>query len=534
MMIFEKKCIIVIIEYKVLHVIALLKKGENIMQAVKIQVLSMIFLISLWEYYRKSKKLRTSHNFLYEAIICTTFLNIFFDIITIHTVNNLSQVSHLLNNATHRIFIFTLDWFVFLLYLYMLSYARCKSTVEKAQIVISIAPIIISFFVTIFGPIDYIKTDMGNYSFGPVVNTIYLSIAFYVAATFYYYIKYRDKIENQIVIGISRALFIVAVGSLIQGLNPTLLISSSLQVLVILTLFFSFENTAEFIDKRTGAFNEYAFCKVINDQFLISKSFYVIAAYADEEDEKRYDNTLLMFDKDMTKRFSTDLYVLFEGCFAIVTKNEKAKEYFLTKIRKNIKNENILIYKLPDGDKDEDFILNEIRKLDNEGREKSRYIDAITGVRNRNAYERKLAALNESNDSKEGLWAVAIDVNNLKKTNDTYGHDKGDRLISVTAQILVEAARDYKEVYRIGGDEFVILLDNYSVKRAEEFMELLRQIQSRYNETEEILVEFAAGYDSFDMDRDSYIQDMMKRADRNMYSNKRSWHKERENKIINC
>ena len=77
----------------------------------------------------------------------------------------------------------------------------------------------------------------------------------------------------------------------------------------------------------------------------------------------------------------------------------------------------------------------------------------MTGIGNRAAFDRDAGILHAKRDT--NTFAVAVfDVNNLKYTNDTYGHAAGDRLIKDTADSVKDAFSAIGRCYRIGGDEF--------------------------------------------------------------------------------
>ena len=93
-------------------------------------------------------------------------------------------------------------------------------------------------------------------------------------------------------------------------------------------------------------------------------------------------------------------------------------------------------------------------QLGNEAKalEQIAYTDLLTGVKNRAAFDRDLRELPASRYG--DIRIVGFDVNNLKHTNDTYGHMAGDKLIIAAARIISEAFRNEGTCYRIGGDEF--------------------------------------------------------------------------------
>ncbi|MDO5291549.1 MAG: GGDEF domain-containing protein [bacterium] len=87
------------------------------------------------------------------------------------------------------------------------------------------------------------------------------------------------------------------------------------------------------------------------------------------------------------------------------------------------------------------------------------YLDGLTEVGNRTAYKEHLEQLAKSNET-NGCCLVMFDINNLKEVNDTLGHQQGDKLIKEAAEIINNSFGLAGEVYRIGGDEFVVLIVN--------------------------------------------------------------------------
>ncbi len=86
------------------------------------------------------------------------------------------------------------------------------------------------------------------------------------------------------------------------------------------------------------------------------------------------------------------------------------------------------------------------------------YTDKLTGLKNRAFLEKKFAELDKDPESR---YSVIIgDLNGLKLTNDTFGHQEGDRMIKEAAQVLQAACTEDEIVARWGGDEFVVLVEN--------------------------------------------------------------------------
>lgn len=90
-----------------------------------------------------------------------------------------------------------------------------------------------------------------------------------------------------------------------------------------------------------------------------------------------------------------------------------------------------------------------VRKLSNE--------DQITGLQNRTAYERFFADIQNKNF--DSLSFIFVDVNGLHEVNNKYGHKVGDQMLQIVANGLLKEF-PFKQVFRIGGDEFVVISDD--------------------------------------------------------------------------
>lgn len=97
-------------------------------------------------------------------------------------------------------------------------------------------------------------------------------------------------------------------------------------------------------------------------------------------------------------------------------------------------------------------------------RKKSSYLaenDVLTGVKNRNCYELRMQSY--ADECNESVTCVYIDVNGLHQLNNTEGHKAGDEMLRYIAECIREQF-DMEDIYRVGGDEYVILLKDADVK----------------------------------------------------------------------
>ncbi len=107
-------------------------------------------------------------------------------------------------------------------------------------------------------------------------------------------------------------------------------------------------------------------------------------------------------------------------------------------------------------------IINSFIELQNENMKNSIYkelafVDQVTGLGNRTAYSNMIKKIEKN---KSSLWIISMDLNNLKNINDNYGHQKGDEMIKLFSNALLKSTEKYEKAYcyRIGGDEFILLL----------------------------------------------------------------------------
>ena len=151
--------------------------------------------------------------------------------------------------------------------------------------------------------------------------------------------------------------------------------------------------------------------------------------------------------------------------------------------------------------------------------------DALTGVRNRMSYDMEVERLTrELSQGKIAFGLAMIDLNFLKRINDNYGHEKGNVAIQKLCHIIC-ATFVHSPVFRIGGDEFVVILQNSDYENVKELVGSFNVIIEDMSNDEELepweRISAAIGYALFDQRRDLSVEDVFKRADGTMYIRKK-------------
>lgn len=143
--------------------------------------------------------------------------------------------------------------------------------------------------------------------------------------------------------------------------------------------------------------------------------------------------------------------------------------------------------------------------------------DFLTGLYNRTAFANWEA---EHQTNFNDICIVLCDLNNLKYYNDNYGHQLGDKYIMDASHMIKTAFIDKGKSYRIGGDEFVVILQHISLSDLLERIQFLKGLQCEYNEKSDVLqIQIALGY-AFAETSDRQLSDIVNRADKSMYKEK--------------
>lgn len=154
------------------------------------------------------------------------------------------------------------------------------------------------------------------------------------------------------------------------------------------------------------------------------------------------------------------------------------------------------------------------------------YHDGLTGIGNRTAFEERLSELEKAKDTAAPVGIVMFDVNDLKYVNDNLGHPLGDSMIRKAAEIVSSAFEsDGAECFRIGGDEFAVIMRGDNIKeRCDKSLQEFNSQMERHNSTpdSEFRISIAHGFFIYDSECGlEQITDAYKAADEKMYENKR-------------
>ncbi|MFH0766701.1 MAG: GGDEF domain-containing protein [Bacillota bacterium] len=155
--------------------------------------------------------------------------------------------------------------------------------------------------------------------------------------------------------------------------------------------------------------------------------------------------------------------------------------------------------------------------------------DYLTGLFNRREYDNCISILEHNKNKNYLMGGIAIDIDNFKNINDSYGHSVGDQALINLSSILKASVRQDDFVARVGGDEFTIIVFNSNKQTLVEIVDRIEENMKILNSSGEYPYQMilSIGYDIYLADQFESIEKFFIHLDRKMYESKRI-HKEEQ------
>ena len=164
------------------------------------------------------------------------------------------------------------------------------------------------------------------------------------------------------------------------------------------------------------------------------------------------------------------------------------------------------------------------------------FIDALTHIKNKGAFSQVIEELQENLNSgnKNTEFAIGVfDCDSLKVINDRYGHDKGDLYLKTASRTICDVFK-HSPVFRMGGDEFAVILKKEDFCNMEALLEHFDEVTDEINASAAEpweQVHISKGFAVFDPTEDTTVIEVIQRADKLMYGNKNERKKRHENEV---
>lgn len=152
------------------------------------------------------------------------------------------------------------------------------------------------------------------------------------------------------------------------------------------------------------------------------------------------------------------------------------------------------------------------------------YTDSLTGIHNRRYFDESMFIYQTKTMLSKEFGFIIFDLKNFKSINDTFGHKIGDIVLRETAKVMLKNTRSEDSVIRIGGDEFMVIMQECTEEGVQRTMDRIKQKirEMQIPETGDTEFEINAGYaytDDFDATK-QMVHMLAERADYNMYLEK--------------
>lgn len=144
--------------------------------------------------------------------------------------------------------------------------------------------------------------------------------------------------------------------------------------------------------------------------------------------------------------------------------------------------------------------------------------DKMTSLYNRNKY---IKMIQEYYPGIQNVGVIFWDVNGLKTTNDTLGHEYGDYLITSISDSIRELTEENKKAYRIGGDEFVMIVEDATEESIKNILKKWEKRMEQKNNVSKIRLSASVGYA---LGNGKELQEIINKADENMYLAKKKYY----------
>ena len=149
-------------------------------------------------------------------------------------------------------------------------------------------------------------------------------------------------------------------------------------------------------------------------------------------------------------------------------------------------------------------------------------VDELTGLYNRYGMDAEVEKQlrQYKRKSTDSFYVIACDLDNFKHINDEWGHAEGDRALVLIADALSKAGKKFSSgVFRIGGDEFVIIADTSEEGLATEVAKAVEDELDNVDFRDEFEIEISIGFALYD--GKTPIKELLKKADKKMYEAKK-------------
>lgn len=206
----------------------------------------LVILYTVFIYYKELRRFRQKHKpSLFDGLLMLGLVCVLFDGLTAYTVNHLDVVDKLVNQVLHLFFLVSLDSFIFLLFLYMLSITAGFPKKQGITFLLNL-PFIVNIIIVVVNipNLQYHEGEISNYSMGMSAYTCFAMAAIYIVFSMVIFLKRWRYTEKHKRVSVFTYLLILACVTGYQMFHPQALLSSICVTVIVLGVYMNQENPA--------------------------------------------------------------------------------------------------------------------------------------------------------------------------------------------------------------------------------------------------------------------------------------------------
>lgn len=215
-----------------------------ILEYCKLQIGCMLILLYVaFIYWQESGRFRQQRKFtIFDGLLLIGLTEIFLDGLTAYTVNHLESVNGVVNRVLHMLFLLSLDSFIFLIFIYMISITT--GIPRNGKIVALCIPFLLNVVLVIISipELRYCEGELSNYSMGGSVYTCFVMVGVYILLSLITFFGRWRYIEKHKRVNVFTYLFIMVCVTIYQMFHPQALVTSICITVIILGVYLNQEN----------------------------------------------------------------------------------------------------------------------------------------------------------------------------------------------------------------------------------------------------------------------------------------------------
>jgi len=243
-----------------------------------VQMVSWAVVLVILMVYFQNRRMELMSTKCFMLFLLTVFFNISAELASLFAIWHIETLPMWVVRLSHQLFIGSLNWMAFFLYLYVDIRTRKQKRYSQGQMLIRTIPLVVATAITIFGDLQYYIGENVRYSYGAAAMPIYIIVAFYMILIALDLIKETESFSRNGKLNMACGITVWIIITVWQYLLPHLLVSSAGLALMALFVYISFENPKEYLQhSMKNVLNKYAFELMLNELSERGKDFTIVS-----------------------------------------------------------------------------------------------------------------------------------------------------------------------------------------------------------------------------------------------------------------